>query len=507
MGINNRGNTIHKAVVYAILAAILIAGFAFRLRGISTNHSFWSDEALVTSFSKDMAEGDILRPLTILNYQPLQVTVSAAALKAFGYTEYAARLPSVVLGTAGILFAFLLAAELSTVWGGLLAAILYAFSQLNLANATQAKPYTAIQTCWLIVLYLLVRMERTRKETFIQHALIVLFATASTLFHFIGVFIWIPYGVHIIATRWNKVKQYTKKPAYLIGLVVALIVLAWMINLGRMIQVLFMPIDGKILIIANHTTYARDLLWRNYAFIVLPALFGITVAFRKYKPVIAGMAGTVLTVLFLWNFRHYTHNVRYLVPLFGIFFVFFASFWAEVGEQLLTRKSWFTAMAVAVLLIAGGYKMARKPAAYYTPNADQFGDVQIADYKRAYALIPEQIPDYQNGAIFNDLLDTQRWYLPARPDANAYFVKGVQKGTVHAVNGKPVYADLKGFLKEKAKYPKGLLIVEDWESFLPDDIKEYAKKNLKREFRVEGLPEAEGDNWPIEVYSWGMEQQ
>ena len=67
-----------------------------------------------------------------------------------------------------------------------------------------------------------------------------------------------------------------------------------------------------------------------------------------------------------------------------------------------------------------------------------------------------------------------------------------------------IYGDLNSFLIEKSKHQKGILIVEDWESYLPEDIKQYAKKNMKLEFRVEGLAQAKNDPWPLEVYSWGM---
>jgi len=53
---------------------------------------------------------------------------------------------------------------------------------------------------------------------------------------------------------------------------------------------------------------------------------------------------------------------------------------------------------------------------------------------------------------------------------------------------------------------KGLIIVEDWESILPEDIKQYAKKNLKLEYRVENLGVSPTDKWPIEIYSWGFEK-
>ncbi|PIP64124.1 hypothetical protein COW96_04270, partial [Candidatus Roizmanbacteria bacterium CG22_combo_CG10-13_8_21_14_all_33_16] len=60
-------------------------------------------------------------------------------------------------------------------------------------------------------------------------------------------------------------------------------------------------------------------------------------------------------------------------------------------------------------------------------------------------------------------------------------------------------------LKQKARYQSGILIIEDWESFLPEDIKQYAKKNLRLEYRVEKMTVGgERDIWPLEVRSWGM---
>jgi hypothetical protein len=231
-------------------------------------------------------------------------------------------------------------------------------------------------------------------------------------------------------------------------------------------------------------------------------LIGIFTVFKKNKSIFIGVAIYILSLLMLWDFKQYSHNVRYLVPFFGLLFVFFGVFWAEVGERLFNKKSAWVCLLVAVLLFAGGYKIVRKPALYYSSNADLLGDVQIADYKTAYMRLNEKYPDLKNIAVFNDVIDTEIWYMDKQ--ANAYFMKGVVKPYPNPADHTMIYGTLNDFIKQKNKYPKGILIVEDWESFLPEDIKQYAKKNMKLEFRVEGLPQAEGDNWPIEVYSWGL---
>ncbi len=212
----------------------------------------------------------------------------------------------------------------------------------------------------------------------------------------------------------------------------------------------------------------------------------------------------------MWNFRGYTHNIRYVVPLFGIIFVFFGVFWGKVGEKFFKKVSWLPCLLVTLLLIISQYKIFFPifntkylilNTKYFSPNTDFYGDVQIADYKTIYLFIQKQVPDYNFVTIFTDISDAHRWYMPEK-NINTYFMKGIIK-PYKFVDGGYVYGTLSDFLKQKAKYQKGIFIVEDWESFLPEDIKQYAKKNMKRIIRVEGLKEAPNDSWPLEVYIWG----
>ncbi|HLL60123.1 MAG TPA: glycosyltransferase family 39 protein, partial [Candidatus Nitrosocosmicus sp.] len=474
-----------------ILLFLVIIGYHFRLKGIQNNHSFWSDEAFVSSISRNILLGklSIVDGFQILSYQFLQVLITSTSFIFFGFTEFAARLPSILFGTIGIVFAYLLGTKLSNINGGLLSAFLFAFSQLNLANSTQAKPYTAIQTLLLVVLYLIFLLKENKKNHLLLHILIIISATASTLFNYIGILTWIPYIVYIFFLYRKNIITNIYKPYILIAAILIILGGIFLLQIPKMIIALF---NNPIY---NHTTYLRELLWRNYAFITLPAFIGLFTIFKKYRIMFIGISLYIFSLLFLWNFRGYSHNVRYLVPLFGLLFVLFGIFWGEIGDKVFNKKSGFICLIVAILIFMGGYKIVRKPASYYTPNADLYGDVQIADYKNTYEKIEKEFPDLNNIAVFNDVIDSQIWYM--NKQSNAYFMKGVIKPTRHPVDNTIIYGSLKEFLNEKNKYPKGILIVEDWESFLPEDIKQYAKKNMKREFRIEGLPQAQGDNWPI----------
>lgn len=498
-----------RFIPYILLALITVGGLFFRLKGISTNHSFWSDEAYVAAVARNF----IISKISLMNalrlpgiqYQPLHFLIISLSLKLFGISEFSARLPTVIFSTVSIIIAFLLASRLSDEWGGVLAAFMMSCSQLILANATQAKPYIGLQCILLLVTYLILLLSKKTydKSYYLIHILIIITLMVGTLLHISGMLIWLIYLSSLLFKNNKALKELFNKPQFIISLLVSILITLAFVSKTYVMANIIHPGNSQF-IIGNNTTYLRELLWRNYAFITLPALFGMAVAYRKYKNIVC----TVLylsIILLLWNFRLHTHNIRYLVPLFGLIFVFFGVFWSEVGTQLFNKKSWAVCITVIILIFLGGYKVIRKPSTYYTPNADFFADIQIADYKTAFSDLKKKYPDLKEVAIFNDWHEAQLWYLPDKP-VTAYFMKGnfSKKPEPHIYDHTMIYGSLNQFLKEKNKYRKGLLIVEDWESIMPEEIKQYAKKNMKREIRVEGLPQAAGDNWPIEIYSWGL---
>lgn len=491
--------------MFAPIILVFALGLFFRLKGIEGNHSFWADEADVSSYARDFIEGKIALTQVIQNtYQPMQNLLVAVSFKLFGISELSARFPTVLFSSLGIVFAYLLAARLSNYAGGLLAAFLYAFSQLNLAHATQVKPYAVIETSVLAVSYLILLLSQTKltHEKHKLHLWIIIILAFSSFLHPEAFLTWIIYLIYLLTTIKFNPERIVKKPVFVILALAFLITAGIGLKLPSLLATFLIPDDFKSIFANANTTYLRELFWRNYAFITMPAIIGFLVTFRSHKALTRGLLVWALLLILIWNFRAF-HNVRYLVPIFGLLFVYFGVFWAIVGEKLMNKKSALVCMLVAILLFTGGYKISRKPLSFYNPNSDLLADIQIADYKTAFAQLKNKFPDYEKMVIFNSFLDPQRWYLRTHP--TVYFSKGLGENSIpHGLDQHPIYGNLNNFLKEKGNYKQGLLVVEDWQSILPDDIKEYAKKNLKREIRVEGLRQANGDNWPIEIYSWGM---
>ena len=501
----------NKALQYILLFSIILTGFWFRFQGIRDNHSFWSDEAFVATLSRDILTekrswGDAFYQY---GYQRLHLITTTTSMKLFGFNEFAARLPPVLFGALSIIATYLLASQLSNRAGGILAAFVFAFSQLMLANDTQAKTYSALTFLFVAVLYCLRLLEQKKKHTMMLHLIIIVLASLATLFHYLGILIWIPFLIYVLLTYRDTIFKLVRNPLYVLIGIAAVGLLGYIFHAGQIIADFFQGETLSLFLFpVNNITYFRELVWRNYAFLSLPAFVGMFIGIYEKK--YAWSVSLMLFLLFysyLWIFRS-THNIRYIVPFIGIIFVYFGVFWGKVAEKLFPKYQLLFITMLIVILYMGGYKIVRKPNAYYSPNADLYGDVQNADYKTFFSLLKKRYPDLSNTAVFTDWGDTQRWYLEEKP-INAYFMKRFinEKPEPNIIDGVMMYGTLDQFLAEQKKYPKGLLVVEDWISFLPDEIKEYVKENLTLEYRVESLPQAAGDHWPLALYSWGMEEE
>ena len=437
------------------------------------------------------------------DYQPLHLILITGSFWLLGPSEWSARLYPVLAGTLGIYFAYLFAKEVSDENGGLLAAFLVAFSQLNLSNSTQSKQYIAIQACLLLVLFFVTKLT-TKKRTneWVHHFLVILTATIATLLHFLGILVFIPYFIYLALSRHSYFSRLLKRPLVIFLVFAAGFGISYLINLPLILRIFW---TGKsleqIFFPYNHGLYFLQLFAKNYWLFALSAFLGWLFSLRTKPTLSLVVAGYVFVSLYLWTFKHYTHNVRYIVPLFGIIFVYTAVFWQSLCYRIF-KGNYFLPLVIFLLLLGLlEYKVVLWPKKYYNPNADIYGDVQIANYRDLFQQIKTQYPGYRKLAIFNDIPFAQNWYLPEKK-ATAYFSKFTPEPYRSTVDGIMVYGSLSDFKHQLQQHPRGVIIVEDWQSFLPDTIKNYVKSNLKLEFRVDSIALAANDPWPLAVYSW-----
>jgi hypothetical protein len=466
------------------------------------NYSFWADEAYIAGIALQWVTGK-LSLLAALNapgitYQRIQMLTVGIFFKLFGISEFSARLPSLIAFVIGVGVIFLLAKKLSNIYGGILSAFLYGFSHLNLAYAFQAKPYAAIETITLSVLLLLSNIghEKKKDRIILNHAGILILLCIATLLHVIGFLLWILYISFMIQTvKRSNVKEFFTKYKWYILII--------FIVIGGVVISAVLPFFTSKLFQYNNGYQVIKLFSYKYIFISVSAACGFLWLFKKQKATSIAILSYASIIIVLATFQAYIFNIRYVLSLFGIVFTYFGVFWAKVGEKYKFKIGGAAAVPVIIMILIylTGYKIVRGPQAYYNPNIDKYGDVQIANYKDFYAELKLRFPDYKNDYIVNDTFDAEAWYLGRY--SNAYFMKFTPKPYKHHTANAYIYGSLDEFKQIMKDHPYGLLIMEDWQSFLPDDIKEYAKKNLKFQYRIDSLEEAQDDHWPLALYSWG----
>jgi len=469
------------------------------------NYSFWADEAFVSSVASQFVRGQMtflqMYEFPGVTYQRLNALTMATSFKIFGISEFAARFPSILAYITGVILIFFVAKKISNKYAAWISTTLYAASHLNLAYATQAKPYSAVESMTLavILLFLLLREEKKLKKILLYNASIILLCATATLFHLIGFLLWLFYFIYILSAL-TKIKR-TKKALLLFFIPgFLLIFLATVFVLPEILKI----VRERNMLINNHLYQFVRLFGYQYFFITLFTLGGFVLTFTKNKLLSIATLTYCLALFVLATFEQYIFNIRYVLSLFGIMFMYFGVFWGVIASRYFPKREWLIVLAVVGTLYATGYKVVRTPQSYYNPNIDKYGDVQIANYKDFYAELKKLHPDYKNLPIFNNTFDVEGWYFGRY--SNAYFMKSVKEPQMHPIAKVKIYGSLSDFKREMGKYPKGLVIVEDWESFLPEDIKQYVKKNLKLEYRVESLKEAPDDPWPLALYSWGIEK-
>lgn len=468
------------------------------------SYSFWADEAYIASIAQQLVQNNLSLSQALnapgVTYQRLHMLTITLFFRVFGVNEFAARLPSILGFLLGIIAIFYLARRLSNIYGGILASFLYTFSHLNLSYAFQAKPYITIETILLVIIYLLTDKKK------INHLAIMGLCTVATLLHNIGVFLWVIYIV-VVISKFVSLGKVKLKPM-LISVVLLLVVIGGFIH-----PTISDYLKSSYIFKYNNLYQIIKLFSYKYSLISIFSLVGFAWIVRRNTILHLGILIYGILVFIMVAFVAYTFPIRYVLTFFGILFLYFGIFWAKVGERYdtnlklsilnlkLSGKA-LIPLTVLLLLYATGYKIVRLPQAYYNPNIDKYGDVQIADYKDFYSKLKTRFPQYKKLYVVNNIFDVEAWYFGRY--SNAYFTKFTYKPHQHHTADAMIYGSLTDFKKIMAQHPQGLLIMEDWQSFLPDDVKEYAKKNLKLEFRVESLKEAPDDPWPLALYSWGL---
>lgn len=175
---------------YLVVCLFMLYGFYLRYSSITHEASYWNDESHAATYARAIVQTGKPTDATGYStglYQLGLYAVTAVSFWCLGITEYAGRLPSVIVGTLLIPLVFYAGKRMIGTGAALIASWLMTFSQMQLAWSTQLRPYIWMEAFTIITVYLCYLMLKDRQFVLNKHVFWGGIVTAvSFLFHGTG---------------------------------------------------------------------------------------------------------------------------------------------------------------------------------------------------------------------------------------------------------------------------------------------------------------------------------
>jgi hypothetical protein len=323
-----KSTALADAVPYLLLAAIIGLGFAFRYHNYGAM-SFDHDEYGLVQKSKGIWElgfpfariGGAIRPATSYELVPYPIAVASLL---FGDSEWAMRLPSLIMGTLCIGLIALMGRRLFNWRTGLIAALIYACLPLDIMWAQncfhpQQCQFMTLLTCWLFY-------EAIRVRPFSQRYLTAAAITfCATYLSWEGsVFILPALFLALLVVRWGEwwwLKEWHLYRCVFFMVVLVIAQLSWrMLASSSYLQIGFglAAVAGPSLFFLQYgwqpMFYVNQLLFsENHVFFTLLTLVAIPFYWRQ--PAFR----YVVTIIGVLVFCH-TNLIAVLSPRYCIYF-------------------------------------------------------------------------------------------------------------------------------------------------------------------------------------------
>lgn len=486
---------IKKVYIVALFGMVTIFSLS---TFFSLNHSFWNDESHVALMARYIFERGTPVTDTGANgglYQLALYYTTSLSFRIFGVSEWAGRLPSVLCWIALIVSGIYITKNVFKNKSWIIVGLLLSFSQIQLAWATQLRPYIWLElfTLWAVYLsYLSLKSKNKLIEKNLVYAGII--SMLSVLFHGTGLL-----NIAIISTVF--LYKIIKQRKYMFLITIPIIPIIGIFVILNSFQGGWGFVQKSLLQFHFSPLHYRIFLTHHYWWLILGTMVGAYLLYKKDKALSLLISGSVIFIFIMAIFKINPNYVRYSLPAFPLMYLLF-SFGLTEGLSMVTKNVilyWSIVFLVFAYLAYIG-KIIVVPKPYYSINADM-RENPIVDYKLAFAKIKDLIKNKNNVLVIDAWNDRVPWYLPGQEYIMTNYA--TPEG-IDPTYGERFVGTLEGVKKEISDHESGVVIVEDWQSFMSEDIKEYVRKNLKFEFTVQDLPYNENDHWGISVYSWGI---
>lgn len=476
-----------------VLIFLLLLGLFYRLYGLTDNHAFWTDEEHVAIFARAILE----RGKPVLSngystgiYQWLQYWLSAISARVLGLNEFAIRFPSVIFGVLSIWAIYLLGKELFNKNAGLVAALFTTFLKIEILWSRQARPYQALQFFYLLGAYFICKLTKEKKFNWHYFLGFLSCGILASLMHGLGLVIFFIGFLYLLLTHFTWFKK-------------------WMIILGGLLGLVFIFFFRTQIFSAllnagniNNLFYYRVFLWHNYSLLVFLALIGfLSQIFQKkdsWKIIILFLiVQTIIVSFFLGK-----PFVRYFY-IVSPFLVLFSAAGLVAVSKVFTKKHQFWLLALLLFfLIAMGNKFTLIPRRVYSLNEDM-QEIPEVDYKKIYFFIKKELDENPDAVYVSNWNDHPVWYL-GEGELDYLLRKSDFSWEEDPFSGATYLETTEELKSVIEKEDKGLILLESWESELPQGTADYIRQNLNKEFEVDRLYPTQPRYWPVEVYSWGI---
>jgi len=399
----------------------------------------------------------------------------------------------VIFGVLTIWAVYLLGKELFNRNVGLLSAFFITFLKIEILWSRQARPYQALQFLFLLGAYFLYKLVKNKKFDRNYFLGFLSTATLASLMHGLGVFLFLFGFVYLLAIKFSWFKK-----RYFLSLVIILTVVVFSYFLkGKIISTLERFAEF------NNLYYYRVFLTHHYLLLTFLALLGGLFLLLKKK-----LKEIILFVIFLgfqfilvsWflpqPFTRYFYIVFSFILLLSSYFLWFLS-------KFLKNK-FLSLVLLLFLVFATVYlsknKVAILPQRIYSLNEDM-QEIPEVDWKKIYGFVGEKLKQDKDMVLITNWTDLPVWFL-GEGELSYLLRQGDVK--IDGFTGAELINNLSKFREVIAKEEKGIVIIDSWDNYVPDGIREYLCENLKKELEIDRLYEVQPRYWPVEVYSWGI---
>lgn len=516
-----------KKTVIVFLGFFLLS---FLYRFSPTHHPFWVDEFSTAVQSRMFAEKGLSVFTDKSEYFEYHNIIPhflvALTFQLIGESEFAARLPFMLIGSLVPPLVFLVGRKYFSTITGVGAALLSMTSYFLITWSRQARGYVLQETIVLLVLL----AYSSFLEKIDQKRSIVMPGTMLCVLIGLGVLthismILLPFSLLLHFALFHRTLLLKLLMTWQV-LLFALLLGVVGIYTGSVARIALHFKDGELF---NNVGYYHSFLWREYGLVTflgaLGMVFGLLHSFKKTSLFFI----YILLHLAFFSFLFGPYVSRYLLPIFPLFFLGMAHaisyaaqiIWkSELSRKVPMRVVQLVCVGIVLVVIANGFKFTLKPKAYYSVNHD-FREIALINYDQVYTLIKMNVMlNEGKTAVVDTWPDRLAWYMGS--DFSAQYVfrwdnGGIMRQTPYVLNAESekrvaqreqvgLISNVDDLLKVVKKYPYGMIWIDD--ATLPADVIAYVQKNFRPELSLEHYEFDDNPYsiWPATLYSWGYAQ-